>query len=68
MPARTQPDIVRALHQAFSEAIRGQQYVEYVHSLGSEPGGNTPEEFKVFIERQNRHWESVVREMGIKIE
>jgi tripartite-type tricarboxylate transporter receptor subunit TctC len=25
VPARTQPDIVRALHQAFSEAIRGQQ-------------------------------------------
>ena len=48
--------------------IKGQEYVEYVHSLGSEPGGSTPEEFKAFIERQDKRWESVLREMGIKIE
>jgi len=68
VPARTQPDVVRTLYEAFSAAIKGQEYVEYVHSLGSEPGGSTPEEFKAFMERQSKRWESVVREMGIKIE
>ena len=67
VPARTQPEVVGTLYQAFSAAIKGQEYVEYVHSFGSEPGGSTPEEFKAFIERQNKHWDSVVREMGIRL-
>jgi len=68
VPARTQPDVVRTLYQAFAGAIKGQEYVDYVHSFGSEPGGGTPEEFKAFIEQQSKRWESVVREMGIKLE
>lgn len=64
----TPAEIIAKLATALSAAIKGKDFADYTHSLGSEVGGNTPEEFKAFIERENQRWEKVVREMGIKIE
>lgn len=64
----TPPEIVAKLNAALSAAIKGKDFADYTHSLGSEVGGNTPEEFKAFIERENRRWDKVVREMEIKVE
>jgi tripartite-type tricarboxylate transporter receptor subunit TctC len=64
----TPPQVIAMLNTALSAAIKAKAFSDYTHSLGSEVGGNTPDEFKAFIERENKRWEKVVREMGIRVE
>lgn len=64
----TPPEIIARLNTTLSAAIKGKDFADYTHGLGSEVGGNTPDEFAAFVARENARWEKVVREMGIRVE
>lgn len=36
--------------------------------IGAVPGGNTPEEFRAFIQAEMQKWGNLVKQTGIKVE
>ncbi len=65
-PAGTSRAIVARLHAEIARALRLPEIGERLAIDGSEPGGNTPDEFAVFIKREIAKWAKVVRESGLK--
>ena len=68
VPAKTPKAIVAKLHAEIARALRSPEIGERLALEGSEPGGNTPEEFAAFIKREIAKWARVVKESGLKIE
>jgi tripartite-type tricarboxylate transporter receptor subunit TctC len=66
VPAHTPGTIVARLHAEIARALRSPEIGERLAIEGSEPGGNTPDEFAVFIKREIAKWAKVVRAAGIK--
>lgn len=65
-PAGTSRAIVAKLHAEIARALRLPEIGERLANEGSEPGGNTPDEFAAFIKREIAKWAKVVRESGLK--
>ncbi|MSP96916.1 MAG: tripartite tricarboxylate transporter substrate binding protein, partial [Betaproteobacteria bacterium] len=65
-PAGTSRAIVAKLHAEIARALRSPELGERLALEGSEPGGNTPEEFGTFIKREIAKWAKVVKESGLK--
>ncbi len=66
VPAGTSRAIVAKLHAEVARALRSPEIGERLALEGSEPGGNTPDEFAGFIKREIAKWAKVVRESGLK--
>lgn len=67
-PARTPPEIVEQLNRAAVEVLRSGDIKAKFAGQGSEAAGNTPEEFKAFIEAELEKWRKLVEISGAKIE
>jgi len=67
-PAHTPREIVAKLHAATVRALQDPGVKQRFISDGSEPVGNTPEEFAAVIRGDLKKWESVIRDAGIKPE
>ena len=67
-PANTPRDIVTRLHAAIVRVLQDPTVKQRFISDGSEPVGNTPDEFAAIIRGDLRKWESVIRNAGIKSE
>lgn len=65
-PAKTPPDIIAKLNKAAVEAIKDPTVIEKLSSQGAELVGNTPEEFRAFIESDTKKWADVIKEAGVK--
>ena len=65
-PAATPRPIVAKLHAEIARALRTPELGERLALEGSEPGGNTPDEFAAFIKREIAKWAKVVKEAGLK--
>ena len=65
-PAGTDKAIVAKLRAEIATALRSPEIGGRLVAEGSEPGGNTPEEFAAFIMREIAKWVKVVRQSGIK--
>ena len=37
-------------------------------ALGAEPGGDTPDEFGVFVKGESIRWGKIIKEKGIRLE
>jgi tripartite-type tricarboxylate transporter receptor subunit TctC len=68
VPAKTPKAIVAKLHTEISKALRSPDIGERLALEGSEPGGNTPDEFAAFIKREIAKWAKVVKDSGLKAE
>jgi tripartite-type tricarboxylate transporter receptor subunit TctC len=68
VPAGTPKDVIARLHAAAVKAINSPAVRERLTRLGAEPVGNTPEEFRKLLEREQALWARVVRESGAKVE
>ncbi len=66
VPAGTPRAIVSRLHAEITAALRSPEIGERLAIEGSEPGGNMPDEFAVFIQREIDKWAKVVRASGLK--
>src|SRR5262245_51431492 len=65
-PAATPKPVVAALHREMANTMKQPDIRERFAKLGTEPVGNTPEEFDAFIKAEIAKWGKVVKEAGIK--
>jgi tripartite-type tricarboxylate transporter receptor subunit TctC len=67
-PARTPASVVDGLYKESAAILRSPEVVQTFNDRGFEPGGNTPAEFRAFIESEVRRWLKVAQDAGIKPE
>jgi tripartite-type tricarboxylate transporter receptor subunit TctC len=67
-PAATPREIVRALHEATARAARSPELRQKLIEQGTEPVGNSPEEFGRMLKEEVVRWAEVVRISGAKAE
>jgi tripartite-type tricarboxylate transporter receptor subunit TctC len=67
-PAQTPKDIVARLHAEATRALQQPEIKERFVADGADPVGNTPEEFRHYIQSEIAKWAKVARDAGIKPE
>lgn len=67
-PANTPTPVVAKLHAALVKALQGADVKERLASEAGEPVGNTPEEFRAFIQKEIARWAPVIKASGAKPE
>ena len=67
-PAGTPKDVVAKLNAAAVKALSSASVRDRLSKLGAEPVGNSAEEFRKLIEREQGTWAKVVKESGAKVD
>ncbi len=67
-PARTPAPIVDRLNKEITGLLRAPDVVQTFNERGFEPVGNTPAEFRAFIQSESARWLKVAQSAGIKPE
>lgn len=67
-PAGTPPEVVNRIAQAVQLALKTPEVVKTMESIGAIPGGNSPEEFRLFVASEMEKWQQFVETTGIKTE
>ncbi|MES2535618.1 MAG: tripartite tricarboxylate transporter substrate binding protein [Pseudomonadota bacterium] len=67
-PAGTPKDIVSKLSTEVAKILKTPEVREKLAALGSEPVGNSPDEFATFSRIEQVKWAKVVRESGAKLD
>jgi tripartite-type tricarboxylate transporter receptor subunit TctC len=67
-PANTPPEILSRLHAEVRAAFADTRFRERLDTLGSEPVGNPPDEFKRFVSAEIRKYAEIVRLANIQPE
>ena len=67
-PANTPPDIIDRINRVTIEALRSPEVKAKLAEQGSEPVGNTPAEFKAFIESELVKWRRLVEISGATVQ
>lgn len=67
-PAKTPSDIIDRINRATVEALRSPEVKAKLAEQGSEPVGNTPAEFKAFIESELVKWRRLVEISGATVQ
>ena len=68
VPAKTPAAIVNKLHSEIRNVLKTPTVRESLTAIGMEPVGNTPAEFKVFVERAIKRYAEVVKLAGLQPE
>jgi tripartite-type tricarboxylate transporter receptor subunit TctC len=66
--AGTPKDAVDKLHQASVKALNSPTVRDGLAKLGAETAGNSPEEFRTFLAKEQKLWSKVVKDSGAKAE
>jgi tripartite-type tricarboxylate transporter receptor subunit TctC len=67
-PAKTPPEIIDRINRAAIDALRSSEVKAKLAEQGSEPVGNTPEEFKTFIASELVKWRRLVEISGATVQ
>jgi tripartite-type tricarboxylate transporter receptor subunit TctC len=67
-PAGTPPAIVATLNRIATEAMRDPAVKEKLASQGAELVGDTPEQFRGFIDAEIKKWAKVIKDAGVVTE
>ena len=67
-PAKTPPDIVQKLADAIAKVLRQPEMRAKLLEQGSEPVGNTPDQFRQFIASEVGRWDRLVKLSGAQVE
>jgi tripartite-type tricarboxylate transporter receptor subunit TctC len=67
-PAKTPPDIIDRINKATIDALRSAELKAKLAEQGSEPVGNTPAEFKTFIDSELIKWRKLVEISGASVQ
>lgn len=59
-------EVVPALHQAAVKALQNPAVRDSLKKLGADAAGNTPAEFRTFLEREQTLWTKVLKDSGVK--
>ncbi len=64
-PAKTPPEVIAALNKAAVEAMKDPQVKEKLASQGANMVGDTPEQFRAFIDSETKKWAMVIQDAGV---
>ncbi|MES2196758.1 MAG: tripartite tricarboxylate transporter substrate binding protein [Pseudomonadota bacterium] len=67
-PAKTPPEIIDRINKATIDALRSPELKAKLAEQGSEPVGNTPAEFKAFIDSELIKWRKLVEISGASVQ
>jgi tripartite-type tricarboxylate transporter receptor subunit TctC len=67
-PAGTPAAVIQRLNELSNRIIKEADFVEFLRSIGGEPGGGSAAEFKHFIAADIARWTVVVRDSGVQPE
>jgi len=67
-PAGTPPAILARLNAELVKAINAPEMREYFASQGFFVGGNSPAEFRAFVDREIPKWARIVKEANVKLD
>jgi len=67
-PAATPKPVIERLYAETAKVLASAEARDWFGPLGSDPGGEPPEEFAAFIRTEHAKWGKVIREAGIKTE
>jgi tripartite-type tricarboxylate transporter receptor subunit TctC len=67
VPAGTPKNIVDKLSASIRKALATPQVADKLNSLGMQPMGDTPEQFRTFINEEQQKWGGVIRERHITL-
>ena len=65
-PAGTPPDIVAALNRAANAAMNDPQVKQRLADQGLTVAGDTPEQFRKFIDSETGKWAKVIKDAGVE--
>jgi tripartite-type tricarboxylate transporter receptor subunit TctC len=68
VPAGTPKSVITKLHAVSVNALRSPAVRERLQTLGAEPVGSTPDDFRKLLEKEQPLWAKVVKESGAKVE
>ena len=67
-PAGTPPEIVNRFAGAVQQGYKDPATRKRLEEMGTEPVGDSPAEFRAFVQAELRKWGSFVKQSGIKVE
>jgi tripartite-type tricarboxylate transporter receptor subunit TctC len=67
-PSKTPPDIVATLNRITNEAMNDPGVKQKLADQGLTVAGNTPEQFRGFIEAETTKWAKVIKDAGVSLE
>lgn len=67
-PRKTPPDVIARLHTATQQALTAKPLREMFAKLGTEPTGNSPEQFATHISVEAKKWADAVKASGAKVD
>jgi tripartite-type tricarboxylate transporter receptor subunit TctC len=67
-PAGTPPEIVSRVAAAVQQAFKDPALRKRMEEMGTEPVGDSPAEFRAFVQAELQKWGTFVKQSGIKVE
>lgn len=67
-PAGTPPEIVDKLQQEVARIVHMPDVKQRFATLGAEPVGNSPQEFKLFLDQEIAKWTKVIDQSGTRVD
>ncbi|MBC8120044.1 MAG: tripartite tricarboxylate transporter substrate binding protein [Burkholderiaceae bacterium] len=67
-PAKTPPDIVKKLHDESVKILNQPEFRARLEANGFVVVGNTPEQFRAFVQAENEKWGKAVKASGATVE
>ena len=68
VPAGTPPAVVNKLQQEIRRVLLSKEIQDDALTLGTQAGGDTPEEFAAFVRAEIQKWGRVIKDANIKVE
>lgn len=68
VPAHTPKEVVNVLHKAAADSLADPQVRAKLKTLGFDPIGNTPTEFREFLKKEVVNWAQFIKAQNITIE
>ena len=65
-PARTPKDIISKINADVLKVVRSPELVERLKAEGSDPVGNSPEQYAAFLREEIAKWNKVIKLAGVK--
>jgi tripartite-type tricarboxylate transporter receptor subunit TctC len=65
-PAHTPKDVIRRINADVLKIIRSPEFVEHLKAEGSDPVGDSPEQFAAFLREETAKWNKVIQFANIK--
>jgi tripartite-type tricarboxylate transporter receptor subunit TctC len=67
-PANLPATTLQRLNAELVKIVRSPEVSEFLIQGGTEPSGNSPQEFAALVRQSNEAWGRVIRQIGLKLD